>query len=87
MNALEQKIAEFVRSPVITVGSATFANGDTYRIERNTKTSKQGCVVINEQNGNRHPASTIPKAWSHIRYMARVNQNTENTTQWRGFKL
>lgn len=59
------------------IGSAEFANGDAFDIMQSPKSP--ACVVINRRTGNKTRAGSPAKAWSAIRYMARVGQATEHT--------
>jgi len=66
----------------ILIGSADFANGTAYRIEQVNKGG--GCKVIDLMTQNVSFAGSMAKAWSSVRFMARVNDRTHNTSGWRG---
>lgn len=64
------------------VGLAEFANGARFRIDQIT--AKGTCIITDDRTKATSHSGSIPKAWASVRYQARINQRTENTSGWLG---
>jgi hypothetical protein len=59
------------------IGTAEFATGERFSVYKFHKSL--GCMVVNLRTGDKTRASTPDKAWSAVRYLARIGHNTEHT--------
>lgn len=59
------------------IGTAEFANGERFAINKFDKSP--GCIIVDLRTGNKTRAGTPEKAWSAVRYLARVGQASEHT--------
>lgn len=72
------------------MSTATFANGlhlQMWHIEEQTSDNKtvKRVELYNPKTNDTYPATDAARAWFKMRYIARINQTTENTTGWKGY--
>jgi hypothetical protein len=59
------------------IATAEFANGERFSIHKFD--TSPGCMVTNLRTGGKTRTGTEAKAWSSVRYMARIGQASEHT--------
>jgi hypothetical protein len=64
------------------IATATFANGESFKIDR-VKASG-ACRITDTNTGTASYAHSIANAWKSVMFKARVDERTHNTSRWRG---